>query len=335
VRVLVTGSAGHLGEALVRTLRSGRHEVSGLDLLESPFTTHIGSICDPDFVRRSMRGVDVVIHTATLHKPHVVTHSRRAFVETNISGTLNILETALATGTSGVVFTSTTSVFGAALSPADPQPAAGVTEDVQPVPKNIYGVTKTAAEELCQLFHRTKGLPSIVLRTSRFFPEPDDDPKLRRRFDDVNLKANEYLHRRLDLADAVEAHLIAAERAADIGFGRYVLSATTPFEPGHLSRLRSDAPGVVQSLFPDCQAEYDRRGWTMLPGIDRVYVNQRARDELGWRPRYDFRHVLDRLQRGEDFLSPLARAVGSKGYHSRSFEDGTYPVEGNPSRTDS
>ena len=327
MRVLVTGSSGHLGEALVRTLQAGPHDVTGLDLLDSPFTTHVGSICDSDFVRRCMRGVDVVMHTAALHKPHVATHSRRAFVETNISGTLTILEAALATGASGIVFTSTTSVFGAALSPAEGQPAAWVTEDVQPVPKNIYGVTKKAAEELCQLFYRTKGLPSIVLRTSRFFPEPDDDPKLRQRYDDVNLKTNEYLYRRLDLADAVEAHVIAAEQAPAIGFGRYLVSATTPFEPEHLARLRSDAPAVVRTLFPEYEEEYSRRGWTMSPGIDRVYVSHRAREQLGWRPCFDFRHVLGRLQRGEDVFSPLARTVGIKGYHPRSFEDGPYPVE--------
>jgi len=327
MRILVTGSAGHLGEGLVRTLQKSPHDVTGLDQLGSPFTSHVGSICDPDTVRGSMRGVDVVIHTATLHKPHVATHSRHAFVETNISGTLNILEAAAAMGASGVVFTSTTSVFGAALSPADDQPAAWVTEDVQPVPRNIYGVTKMAAEELCRLFHRTKGLPVIVLRTSRFFPEADDDPRLRQRYDDLNLKTNEYLHRRLDLSDAVDAHVIAAERVAEIGFGRYVVSATTPFEPQHLEQLRSDAPGVVQGLFRDYEAEYRRRGWTMLPGIDRVYVNRRARQELGWAPRVDFAHVLDRLRRDEGVFSALARAVGSKGYHPRSFEAGPYPIE--------
>ncbi len=328
MRVLVTGSAGHLGEALVRTLEASSHEVAGLDLLDSPFTTHVGSVADPDFVGRSMRGVDVVMHTATLHKPHVATHSRHAFVETNISGTLNVLEAALATGVSGVVFTSTSSVFGGALIPDEDQPAAWITEDVQPVPKNIYGVTKRAAEDLCQLFYRTKGLPSIVLRTSRFFPEPDDDPQRRQRYDDVNLKANEYLHRRLDLADAVDAHLIAAEQLSAIGFGRYLVSATTPFEAEHLSRLRSDAPGIVRSLFPDYEEEYRRRSWTMYPGIDRVYVNDRAREELGWSPRFDFRYVLDRLQLDEDVFSPLARAVGSKGYHSQGFDGGHYPVDG-------
>ena len=186
MRVLVTGSAGHLGEALVRTLREGLHEVIGLDLLASPFTTHVGSIADLDCVRRCMRGVDLVLHTAALHKPHVATHSRQTFVDTNITGTLNVLEAALANGVSGVVYTSTTSVFGAALSPADGQPAAWITEDVEPVAKNIYGVTKAAAEALCELYQRSKGLPSIVLRTSRFFPDADDRPELRQRYEDLS-----------------------------------------------------------------------------------------------------------------------------------------------------
>ncbi len=327
MRILVTGSAGHLGEALVRTLQKSHHEVEGLDILDSPFTTHVGSICDSDFLGDTMRGVDSVIHTATLHKPHVATHSRRAFVATNVSGTLGVLEAALASGVSAVVFTSTTSSFGAALRPSKGQPAAWVTEDVDPIPKNIYGVTKMAAENLCELFYRSKGLPCVVLRTSRFFPEPDDNPQLRQQYDDQNLKANEYLHRRLDLADAVDAHMLAAEQAQGIGFGRYIVSATTPFAPEHLHLLRTDAPGVVRSLFPDYEEEYERRGWRMLPGIDRVYVNDRARQALGWRPRFDFGYVLDRLRRGDDIFSSLARSVGSKGYHSQTFEDGPYPVD--------
>ena len=327
MRILVTGSAGHLGEALVRSLRESSHEGEGLDLLDSPFTTHVGSVADPDFVRRSLRGTDVVIHAATLHKPHVATHSRSAFVETNISGTLNILEASLECGVSGVVFTSTTSAFGTALRPADGQPAAWITEDTKPVPKNIYGVTKTAAEDLCELFYRSKGLPAIILRTSRFFPEPDDDSDLRHRYDDLNLKANEFLNRRLEISDASAVHILAAEQVANVGFGRYIVSSSTPFEPEHLARLRVDAPGTVRELFPDYEEEFQRRGWRMLPAIDRVYVNRRAREELGWKPRFDFRHVLDRLQRGEDVFSPLARAVGSKGYHSQRFEGEPYPVD--------
>jgi nucleoside-diphosphate-sugar epimerase len=314
MRVLVTGSAGHLGEALVRTLRERHHEVAGLDLQASPFTMHVGSICDADFVWRRMRGVDCVMHVASLHKPHVATHSRRAFVETNIHGTLNVLEAALASGVTSVVFTSTTSAFGAALYPPPGEPAAWITEEVRPVPRNIYGVSKTAAEELCELFCRSKGLPCLVLRTSRFFPEADDDPQLSQQYDDLNLKVNEFLYRRLDLADAVEAHLLAGERAPAIGFGRYIISATTPFTEEHCGRLRRDAPGVVRSLFPDYEEEYRRRAWKMLASIDRVYVNRRAREELGWRPRFDFRRILDCLKQGQPVFSRLATLVGSKGY---------------------
>jgi UDP-glucose 4-epimerase len=335
MRVLVTGSAGHLGEALVRTLREGQSEVLGLDVLESDFTTHVGSILDRDFVRRCLSGVDVVIHAATLHKPHMATHSRHAFIETNITGTLTVLEAALEGGVSSFVYSSTTSIFGAALRPADGQPAAWIDEDVDPLPRNIYGVTKKAAEDLCEMLFRSRGLPCVVLRIARFFPEADDDAGLRRQYDDLNLKVNEYLYRRLDLADVVDAHLLAARHAPAIGFGRYVVSATSPFERQHLLQLRTDAPGVVWSLFPDYQEIYRLQGWQMLPGIDRVYVNHRARRDLGWKPRFDFRHVLDRLQRGEDPFSALARAVGSKGYHAQKFEEGPYPVEGRSRPADS
>jgi nucleoside-diphosphate-sugar epimerase len=315
MRVLVTGSAGHLGEGLVRTLRDRGHDVVALDRLASPFTTHVGSITDRDLVSDCLRGVDRVIHAATLHKPHIATHSRQAFVDTNVTGTLTVLEAARDCGVSGVVFSSTTSAFGGSLRPVDGQPAAWIDEETPSVPRNIYGVTKTAAEDLCELYFRSHGLPCIVLRTARFFPEADDDPALRRAFDDLNLKVNEYLYRRLDLGDAVDAHILAAERAPAIGFARYVVSATTPFERRHLQQLRRDAPGVVREVCPDYEEIYRQRNWRMLPGIDRVYVNRRARSELGWTPRVDFRHVLDSVRAGADVFSPLARLVGRKGYH--------------------
>lgn len=99
-----------------------------------------------------MRGVAAVLHTATLHKPHVATHPRQDFVDTNVTGTLCLLEEAASAGVTAFVYTSTTSTFGEALRPPAGAPAAWVTEDVEPVPRNIYGVTKTAAEDLCELF---------------------------------------------------------------------------------------------------------------------------------------------------------------------------------------
>jgi len=327
MRALVTGSAGHLGEALVRTLRQAGDEAVGLDILASPYTTHVGSIADRTTVKSCVEGVEVVFHAATLHKPHVATHSRQDFVDTNITGTLNLLEEAVAAGVRAFVFTSSTSVFGDALVPPPGAPAAWVTEDVTPVPKNIYGVTKRAAEDLCQLFHRNQRLAAIVLRTSRFFPEEDDNAAVRSAFADENLKANEFLYRRAALEDIVSAHLLAAERAPTIGFGRYIISATTPFTRDDLAALRRDAPAVVRRYVPEYEAEYARRGWTMLPSIERVYVNARARSALGWQPRTDFAAIVARLRAGESVAGPLAQRIGAKGYHGEVFAEGPYPVE--------
>ena len=324
MRILVTGSSGHLGEALVRVLRSEGEEIVGLDVLDSPFTTEVGSIADRDVVRRCVGGVDAILHTATLHKPHVASHDRQAFVDTNVTGTLNLLEEACAAGVSRFVLTSTTSAFGRALIPSPGAPAAWITEDVPPIPRNVYGVTKTAAEDLCELVHRDHGLPCLILRTSRFFPEADDREDVRNAYDDANLKVNELLYRRVDIEDVVSAHRLALERAPAIGFGRYVVSATTPFTPDDLPELAVDAPSVVRRLFPDYEDVYAQHGWRMLPSIDRVYVTARARSELGWTPRYDFRRALDRLAANEDPRSALAVSVGAKGYHSVST--GPYTV---------
>ena len=128
------------------------------------------------------------------------------------------------------------------------------------------------------------------------------------------MKVNEYLYRRVDLEDAVSAHLLAAQRAPALGFARYIVSATTSFSADDLTDLRRDAPAVTYRRVPDYVAEYARRGWKMVPSIDRVYVNERARTELGWRPQYDFRLLIGRLRAGKDARSPLARTIGSKGY---------------------
>jgi UDP-glucose 4-epimerase len=327
MKILVTGSSGHLGEALMRTLRNGDDEIVGIDIAPSPWTDAVGSIVDRDFVRHCMSGVDAVLHAATLHKPHVATHTRQDFVDTNITGTLNLLEEAVAAKVKSFVYTSTTSAFGDALVPPTGAPAAWITEDVAPIPKNIYGVTKVAAENLCQLFRRKFGLPCLVLRTSRFFPEADDNKATRDSYADANIKANEFLYRRVDVADIVDAHLLAVAKAAAIGFGCYIISATTPFSREDLAALRSDAPSVVRRLFPGFAEEYARRGWRMFDSIDRAYVNELARRELGWNPRYDFDYVLERLRVNEDFRSPLAQAIGSKGYHEEVFEEGPFPVD--------
>jgi nucleoside-diphosphate-sugar epimerase len=315
MKILVTGSAGHLGEALVRTLREQGTDVVGIDVLDSPFTDVRGSISDRATVDRCMRGVDAVLHAATLHKPHVASHGRQAFIDVNVTGTLNLLEASVEQGVRAFIFTSTTSTFGDALTPPAGAPAAWITEEVTPIPKNIYGVTKVAAEDLCRLFHRNQGLPCLVLRTSRFFPEEDDMADRRSAYGADNLKINELLYRRVDVADVVTAHLDAIDKAASLGFGRFIISATTPFTRADAAELGRDAPRVLERLVPEYAAVFAARGWKMLPVLDRVYDNERARRLLGWRPRYDFRSALSAMTRGDDWCSPLTREIGSKGYH--------------------
>lgn len=191
--ILVTGSAGHLGEALVRVFRAAGEHVIGLDIRRSPHTDHVGSVTDRHFLGHVFRGVRSVIHTAALHKPHLVTHSQQAFIDINVSGTLSVLETAAESDIESFVFTSTTSTYGHALTPGADMPAAWITEAVTPQPKNIYGAAKLAAEHLCEMFSRQYKLPLMIVRVSRFFPEEDDRPAIRDHFTVDNAQLNELL----------------------------------------------------------------------------------------------------------------------------------------------
>ncbi len=94
--IVVTGSSGHLGEALMRTLREAGREALGLDAVPGPLTDVAGSIVDRAGVARCIAGARSVLHAATLHKPHVATHGREEFVETNVLGTLVLLGRGLA-----------------------------------------------------------------------------------------------------------------------------------------------------------------------------------------------------------------------------------------------
>jgi UDP-glucose 4-epimerase len=310
----------------MRVLHERGEAARGLDLKPSSFTDIVGSICDHDIVVEAMQGVRAVLHTATLHKPHVVTHSKQQFVESNVRGTLTLLEAAAAAGVGAFVQTSTTSVFGEAMAPTPGMPAVWIDESVMPLPKNIYGASKLAAEHLCRVVGRDSGMPVVILRTSRFFPEDDDSAEIRRDYSLDNVQALELLYRRGDIADMVEAHLAALERATEVGFGPFIVSASTPFTRDDLADLHRDAPAVIARLYPEAPRLFAARGWRMFPTIGRVYDNRRAYEALGWQPRYSFRHVLDCLAADRDFRSPLANAVGSKGYHDEAFAEGPYPV---------
>ncbi|HEX8240896.1 MAG TPA: NAD(P)-dependent oxidoreductase [Allosphingosinicella sp.] len=299
MKILLTGSSGWLGRFLAPRLREEGHHVTGLDVAPGADTDVIGSVADRALVDRifSEHGIEAVIHSGALHKPDIVRYPRQAFVDVNVTGTLNLLEAAVAAGNDRFVFTSTTSLMvSEALNRGALRGAAWMTEDHGPLePRNIYGITKLAAERLCGLVHREHGLAICVLRTSRFFPEDDDtqsEPS------GPNIKANEFLNRRLTVEDAAEAHVAALAKAPELGFGTFIISAPPPFAPEDCDALASGPAAVVARYFPQAPALYARAGWRMPERIDRVYDPSRAEARLGFRCRTDFAAILAALADG-------------------------------------
>lgn len=308
----------------MRTLADRGIESIGLDLRPSEFTDVIGSVDAKDLLHQVLAGVDVVLHAATLHKPHVAFLPAQAFVDTNITATLTLLEAAIDARVQAFVMTSSTTVFGAALVPTPGEPARWIDESVVPIPKNIYGVTKAAAEDLCQLAHRNQGLSCVVLRASRFFPELDDAPNIHEGRSDENVKADEYAFRRVALEDVVEAHLLAAQRAPELGFRRYVISATTPFTRDDVAELRTDAAHIFTHRAPLAASVWAERGWQFPGRLDRVYANALARHELDWHPRFDLEAIASMVATENTIHTPLARLVGSKEYAASSYHQGKF-----------
>ncbi|HUA34165.1 MAG TPA: NAD(P)-dependent oxidoreductase [Candidatus Binataceae bacterium] len=303
MRILVTGSSGWLGQTLVPRLAREGHQVVGLDPVPSPLTQVTGSIADRDLVRSTIRGfrANAIVHAAALHKPNIGQRAKSDFVAVNVQGTLNLLEEAVACGVDRFVFTSTTSLMISrdirAGRAGGASRATWITEEMVPLlPRNIYGATKFAAEHLCRVIHEQDGLPILILRTSRFFPEEDDMTHAIAQ-SEPNTKANEFLFRRLTVEDAAEGHVAALEKAPQLGFDTFIISARTPFSANDCEELIVDAPSVVARYFPQYRELYARAGWTMFQSIDRVYDSSRAAERLGFVCRTGFKEKLEELER--------------------------------------
>ncbi|MEP9357751.1 NAD(P)-dependent oxidoreductase [Sphingomonas sp. KR3-1] len=313
MRILLTGSSGWLGRFLAPLLRANGHAVTGLDIAPGADTDMIGSVADRALVDRifAERGIESVIHGGALHKPDIARYPAQAFIDVNVTGTLNLLEAATAAGHDRFVFTSTTSLMiSQAIRDEAGEAAVWLDEASGPIePRNIYGVTKLAAEQLCRLAWLNDGLNCVVLRTSRFFPEEDDT---HRALSGENMKANELLHRRLTVEDAARAHLVALEKAPEIGFGSFIVSAQTPFSREECAALKRDAPAVIARHFPDAFELYRAKGWELPKSIGRVYDAALAGKLLGFRCETDFGTVLESLRRkaalpfahDPDYISP-------------------------------
>lgn len=300
MRVLLTGSSGWLGRFLAPRLRAVGHVVVGLDVVPGADTDIVGSVADRPTIDRvfANQEIEAVIHAGALHKPDIERYIPSAFVDVNVTGTLNLLQAAVGARHDRFVFTSSTSLMiSQAIRRELGDSAVWLDETSGPLePRNVYGVTKLAAEGLCRLHFIEHGLNCVILRTARFFPEEDDT---QRDLSGPNLKANEFLYRRLTVEDAADAHVAALERAPALGFDLVLLSASVPFQRSDAKGLKLDAARVIDRYFPDAAALYGRQQWRLPTSIGRVYDSSRAERVLNFRCRTDFRRVLDALRLGE------------------------------------
>jgi nucleoside-diphosphate-sugar epimerase len=249
------------------------HSVIGVDVLPGRFTSRIGDISDNDFISGVTKDVEIIIHTCSLHAPHLKTHSCREFIDININGTLHLLNSAIENGVRRFVYTSTTSLYGHAM--VSPNEAVWVTEELMPKPRDIYDVTKIAAEGLCQIFATQHKLSCISLRVSRYFPESD------------YLMAIYRLYRGVDVRDAAKAHILAMDAEIE-GYDVFNISSLSPFSIDETQELYDDAPRVIRKHFPTAEKAFAEKGWKLPKRIDRVYSIEKAQTILKYRPEFNF-----------------------------------------------
>ena len=276
--ILVTGSAGRLGREIVRLLRRHGYPVLGADLVAAPTTDVVLDIRDAAAVAAAVQAAGAVIHTAALHGRHYDLHvPRLEFVRTNVEGTLHLLNACVAHGLRKFLYTSTTSIYGQAL--VHPREAVWVTEELVPQPRDIYDITKQAAEALCRDFFEQEGLETTVLRVGRFLPEP------------ANLAANHRLYRGLDERDGAQAHLLTLEKSFAT-FEVFNIAAGSPFERSDVVQLKQDPGSVIRHRLLDVAAAYQQLGWQFPASIDRVYCIEKAQRWLGYAPQYTAAQLL-------------------------------------------
>jgi UDP-glucose 4-epimerase len=167
VKLLVTGGAGYIGSVVSARLVEGGHQVVVLDDLSTGHADAVpeaaglvvGSIADDRVVRDLLSdGVDAVLHFAARSLVGESETVPERYFANNVSGTLALLESMMATGVRGLVFSSTCAVYG---EPTEPGPVAETT----PLrPASAYGATKVAADLMISAFARAHGLGAVSLR---------------------------------------------------------------------------------------------------------------------------------------------------------------------------
>ena len=172
-RILVTGAEGFIGSHLTEALVRAGHKVTAFVLynsfnswgwldrcagdVEGHFNVFAGDIRDPNGVKEAMKDCDVVLHLAALIAIPYSYHSPDTYVDTNVKGTLNVLQAARELDVQRIILTSTSEVYGTARF-------VPITEDHPLQGQSPYSATKIAADQLAYSFYTSFGLPVVIAR---------------------------------------------------------------------------------------------------------------------------------------------------------------------------
>lgn len=291
MKILITGSAGRVGRAIyIKLMRT--HNVVGIDRTPCSTADFVGDIRDGILISEALENIDVIIHTAALHAPHVGLVTDKDFQSINVDATEQLALAGIKAGVKHFIFTSTTALYGYASTPIGI--TGWINEQVNPKPKSIYHKSKIAAETKLKEISNQFNLPVTVLQMSRCFPEHAD------------LMAVFRLTRGIDARDVANAHLCAVEKRLR-GFNRFIISGKTPFSPTDCKNLYDDAKFIIAQKCPEIASAFKQRGWDLPDTLDRVYDSSSAQNKLGWLPIYGFNSVLEMLDAEIAEVLPISK----------------------------
>jgi dTDP-glucose 4,6-dehydratase len=293
--ILVTGAGGFIGShlterlaalgaktrALVRYSSTGNRGWLENSPRKNEIEFFLGDIRDPDALKKAMQGVDVVFHLAALIGIPYSYEAPLSYVRTNVEGTLNVLQLARELGVERVVHTSTSEVYGTARE-------FPITESHPLQGQSPYSATKIAADQLAFSYHRSFGLPVVILRPFNTFGPRQSARAIIPTIISQALTRDEIrlgsLHPRRDLtfvADTCEGFVKAAESATAVG---EVIQLGTGRDVS-VADLVQMIQGLLGKQLPVVTA--DERIRPEASEIDRLLSNPaRAKELLGWTPHY-------------------------------------------------
>ena len=306
-RVLVTGADGFIGSHLVEALVARGVEVRAFvfynsfnswgwldhssERVRKAIEVFAGDVRDPHGVRKAVTGCDTVLHLAALIGIPYSYHSPDAYVDTNVRGTLNVLQAARELGVAKVVHTSTSEVYGSAKF-------VPITEEHPLQGQSPYSATKIGADQLALSFHRSFGTPVAVIRPfNTYGPRqsaraiiPSVIVQLANGAKRLKLGS---LDPRRDLSfvsDTVRGFIAVAESQRVVG---EVINVGSGFEisMGELART------IAELMKSPASIEHDeQRVRPAQSEVQRLLAdNRRAAELAGWKPEYQ---GLEGLRKG-------------------------------------